>query len=349
MSSKKAQAAMEFLTTYGWALLVVLVAISALTYYGVLSNNYMPNKVDFGPGVFVVDYQTTSFDDLMQFRVFLKNDLGKNMEDTRLIIPNCSNSTRIHIPSGEIMEFNFACNTFPIAEQIVPIHLEYGIRTETELLNHSRKAKLKITPQVAYQFGDTNAQRKAWALFQGASGDNDANRFVPCNATGCTNTDVTLLQAYGGYVDSMTGKVWSNEVGTGQWSIQVNAWDTVQPQWNHDTSTYVVPQNVNLAQRDDGLTEAFLSCTNATIGGKSDWKLPSETDYDFLHCDKCLPPSESYPPSGSTMGKYYWTETIAAQVGFARCIPFVEDSPLGDAADCNKDQIRPIRCIRDNP
>lgn len=34
---KKGQAAMEFLMTYGWAILVVLIAIGALAYFGVLS------------------------------------------------------------------------------------------------------------------------------------------------------------------------------------------------------------------------------------------------------------------------------------------------------------------------
>jgi hypothetical protein len=35
--NKKAQAAMEFLMTYGWAILVVLVVIGSLAYFGVLS------------------------------------------------------------------------------------------------------------------------------------------------------------------------------------------------------------------------------------------------------------------------------------------------------------------------
>jgi len=34
---KKSQAAMEFLMTYGWAILVVLVALGALAYLAVLS------------------------------------------------------------------------------------------------------------------------------------------------------------------------------------------------------------------------------------------------------------------------------------------------------------------------
>ncbi|MFH1770385.1 MAG: hypothetical protein ABH828_02395 [archaeon] len=37
MKSKKGQAALEFLTTYGWAFLVILVMIGALAYFGVLN------------------------------------------------------------------------------------------------------------------------------------------------------------------------------------------------------------------------------------------------------------------------------------------------------------------------
>jgi len=42
---KKSQAAMEFLMTYGWAILVVLVAIAALAYFGVLSpEKFLPDR-----------------------------------------------------------------------------------------------------------------------------------------------------------------------------------------------------------------------------------------------------------------------------------------------------------------
>jgi len=49
---KKAQAAMEFLMTYGWAILVVLAAIGALAYFGVLSpGNFLPPKCEFEAGL----------------------------------------------------------------------------------------------------------------------------------------------------------------------------------------------------------------------------------------------------------------------------------------------------------
>ena len=39
MINKKSQAALEFIMTYGWAILVVLVAIGALAYFGILYDN----------------------------------------------------------------------------------------------------------------------------------------------------------------------------------------------------------------------------------------------------------------------------------------------------------------------
>jgi len=42
---KRAQAALEFLTTYGWAFIVILVMIGALAYFGVLSpSKITPNR-----------------------------------------------------------------------------------------------------------------------------------------------------------------------------------------------------------------------------------------------------------------------------------------------------------------
>ena len=45
---RKGQAAMEFLMTYGWAILVVLAAIGALAYFGVLSpQKLLPDRTTF--------------------------------------------------------------------------------------------------------------------------------------------------------------------------------------------------------------------------------------------------------------------------------------------------------------
>lgn len=56
MNGRKAQAAMEFLMTYGWAILVVLVAIGALAYFGVLSpDNFLPERCTGPAGLDCLD------------------------------------------------------------------------------------------------------------------------------------------------------------------------------------------------------------------------------------------------------------------------------------------------------
>ena len=64
---------------------------------------------------------------------------------------------------------------------------------------------------------------------------------------------------------------------------------------------------------------------------------------------ECLPPYGTYPPWGSVEGRFYWTETIASQDGFSVCIPLVFGGSYGLTAECNRDQQRPVRCIRDTP
>ena len=51
----KAQAALEFLTTYGWAFIVILTALGALAYFGVF-NIDPPDKCVIGPEMTCVDY-----------------------------------------------------------------------------------------------------------------------------------------------------------------------------------------------------------------------------------------------------------------------------------------------------
>ena len=54
----KAQSALEFLTTYGWAFLILLVMIAALAYFGILNpSKVLPNACTFGSEFTCVDYQ----------------------------------------------------------------------------------------------------------------------------------------------------------------------------------------------------------------------------------------------------------------------------------------------------
>ncbi len=76
-SNQKAQAALEYLVTYGWAFLVVIAAIAALSYFGLLNpQKYMPDKCDFGQQLNCVDqYVDTNQRIIFRFQ----NDFGTNI------------------------------------------------------------------------------------------------------------------------------------------------------------------------------------------------------------------------------------------------------------------------------
>src|SRR3989338_8865439 len=68
---KRGQAALEFLMTYGWAILVVLVAIGALAYFGVLRpERLLPEKcvVATGSGIFCDDYSASGTNLSLRFK-----------------------------------------------------------------------------------------------------------------------------------------------------------------------------------------------------------------------------------------------------------------------------------------
>ena len=73
MMQKKSQAALEFIMTYGWAILVVLVAIGALAYFGVLSpDKFLPAKCTLQSGIACVDHKATA----TTLAIVVRNSLG---------------------------------------------------------------------------------------------------------------------------------------------------------------------------------------------------------------------------------------------------------------------------------
>ncbi len=57
MRGKKAQSAMEFLSTYGWVLLILLATLGILMKYGFLEpGKYLPEKVEFGDQLVAEEY-----------------------------------------------------------------------------------------------------------------------------------------------------------------------------------------------------------------------------------------------------------------------------------------------------
>ena len=86
--NKKAQAALEFITTYGWAFLVIIIMIGALAYFGILSpSKLLPSRCNFGTEFQCIDYQiayvgaTTG-----TFKIRLKNNVGVPIDVSALAL-----------------------------------------------------------------------------------------------------------------------------------------------------------------------------------------------------------------------------------------------------------------------
>ncbi len=97
MVERKGQAAMEFLMTYGWALLVVLVAIGALAFFGVLNpGQFLPSSCTITPGIACTDFQATT----STIVVNLQNGMGEKLTSLFVSAPGCTSSGSADLLDG---------------------------------------------------------------------------------------------------------------------------------------------------------------------------------------------------------------------------------------------------------
>ena len=87
--NRKSQAALEFLTTYGWAFLVILIMIGTLAYFGILSpSKILPNRCNFATEFQCLDYKIKEAGVGDEFRFRLKNGVGQAITVTAVNIKN---------------------------------------------------------------------------------------------------------------------------------------------------------------------------------------------------------------------------------------------------------------------
>ena len=122
---KKGQAAMEFLMTYGWALLVVLIAIAALAFFGVLNpSRFLPNSCNLAPGFGCVDFKADDSDDLVT--IILQNGLGDTLNNVRLSLTSAQGgcaSVAFNPPNTQLLDgsqttFTGACSGLAIGSKL---------------------------------------------------------------------------------------------------------------------------------------------------------------------------------------------------------------------------------------
>ncbi|MBS3168404.1 hypothetical protein J4216_04720 [Candidatus Woesearchaeota archaeon] len=124
---KKGQAAMEFLMTYGWAILVVLIAIGALVYFGVISpERFVQDNCTLTPPLSCSELgDFAAFRaDTNNVRVRVNNGAGAtvNLQSVTLTETDGNTCTRLDnatsVNSGAELEVRFTCNDVTAASAV---------------------------------------------------------------------------------------------------------------------------------------------------------------------------------------------------------------------------------------
>ena len=109
---RKSQAALEFLTTYAWAFIVIAITISTLYYFGIFDfSKYLPQKCTFPSQCKCLDFSLLP----TEVRIKLVNNLGEDIQVQSVSITNdasqpiacTSNSTPISWTHATEKDFSF--------------------------------------------------------------------------------------------------------------------------------------------------------------------------------------------------------------------------------------------------
>ena len=85
MHKNKSQAALEFLTTYAWAFLVISIAIGALYYFGIFNfSKLLPQKCQFPSQFECIDFSFVG----NEIRLKLINNIGETVMVTNFDVTN---------------------------------------------------------------------------------------------------------------------------------------------------------------------------------------------------------------------------------------------------------------------
>jgi len=141
---KRCQAALEFLITYGWAILVVLVAIGALSYFGVLNfDMLLPERCVLPAGITCLDFKMST----SSATVALKNNFGETITLDKITVArkdgiSCSNSTPIFLKNNDKTTVIISnCNNGDSGKRFNgDISVDY---TKEKLLSHSVKGSIQ--------------------------------------------------------------------------------------------------------------------------------------------------------------------------------------------------------------
>ena len=106
--NKKGQAAMEFLMTYGWAILAAIIAIGVLAYLGV----FTPGQYTSGSTIVTAPFYANAWNVKASAGVTLelRNNGGESLNIQSVSVSGCgTNSNGVTVASGAVQAITITC------------------------------------------------------------------------------------------------------------------------------------------------------------------------------------------------------------------------------------------------
>jgi hypothetical protein len=138
---------MEFLMSYGWALLVVLLVIAALAYFGMLNpERFLPDKVNLGSGLTVM---SSTLDERF-LTLIVNNGLGKALYNFAINATLCGTdgvtSGTYTLAEGESKKIIIPCGKqLKNSKFKSDLITTYSTMTYSESISHQAKGDLRMT------------------------------------------------------------------------------------------------------------------------------------------------------------------------------------------------------------
>lgn len=110
----RGQAAIEYLVTYGWAFLVIIVAVAALSYFGVINpRSWFPDRCDLGSQLECSDSEIVVGSEETVISFYVQNNFGKAIIITKanvtlengVTVGSLSPQTGVTLNAGALNEF----------------------------------------------------------------------------------------------------------------------------------------------------------------------------------------------------------------------------------------------------
>ena len=112
---KKAQAALEFIFSYGWAILAVIVSLVGLAYFGILDiSRFMPGKCFLESGLACTEYKIESQSGPSQVQLMIQNSMGQVIDNVIVYIGEpCGANSGAGVSMGNtlIHQFDIDCGS----------------------------------------------------------------------------------------------------------------------------------------------------------------------------------------------------------------------------------------------